>query len=438
MLDQDTSAAPEGEGPGKGPPATEPHYVPPEKAAALTGHSPAPKVKRFSRKALGLMSAIGVGVIALALSVGLQTPKLKVAPPPDNVVKAPAPGDRVNSIPTTYQEAAAEAPKLGPPGSGDFRTGIGGAVNGTGGPAGAQQLTPLQQYLQQRELERIKREDGARSAGVGFTGGDTGGASARPAGLVATSASVDPAAALSDRLLDAAGRAMPGASGGTSGRDEDNRQDDKNSFADKDRSTDFDLRHGLQMPRSPYTLFAGTIVPCIMMQGINSDLPGQISCMVSQNVYDTVTGKYLLLPQGTKAIGTYDSRISYGQSRVLVVWTRLLRPDGSSIALEGMPGTDLSGYAGLTGRVNNHYMRLLGGVVLGSIIGAGAQVAAGANAQNPSFSQLAVQGVGQNINQAGQQITRKNLNIQPTIEVKPGERLNIFATKDLILPAYNQ
>jgi type IV secretion system protein VirB10 len=159
--------------------------------------------------------------------------------------------------------------------------------------------------------------------------------------------------------------------------------------------------------------------------------------MVSQNVYDTVTGKYLLLPQGTKAIGTYDSRISYGQSRVLVVWTRLLRPDGSSIALEGMPGTDLSGYAGLTGRVNNHYMRLLGGVVLGSIIGAGAQVAAGANAQNPSFSQLAVQGVGQNINQAGQQITRKNLNIQPTIEVKPGERLNIFATKDLILPAYN-
>ena len=102
-----------------------------------------------------------------------------------------------------------------------------------------------------------------------------------------------------------------------------------------------------------------------------------------------------------------------------------------------MPGTDLSGYAGLTGRVNNHYMRLLGGVVLGSIIGAGAQVAAGANAQNPSFSQLAVQGVGQNINQAGQQITRKNLNIQPTIEVKPGERLNIFATKDLILPAYH-
>ena len=174
----------------------------------------------------------------------------------------------------------------------------------------------------------------------------------------------------------------------------------------------------------------------MMTQGINSDLPRQIGCMVSQNVYDTVTGRHLLIPQGTKATGTYDSRIAYGQSHVLVVWTRLLRPDGSWVSLEGMPGTDLSGYAGLTGPVNNHYLRLISGVVLGSIIGAGAQVGAGANNQNPSFSALAVQGAAQNINEAGQQVTRKNLQIQPTIEVRPGSRLNIFATKDLILPPY--
>jgi type IV secretion system protein VirB10 len=249
--------------------------------------------------------------------------------------------------------------------------------------------------------------------------------------------SVDPAAAaLSDRLLDVAERSVAGPGGGTSARDDDNRQDDKARFADKDRDTDFQLRHGVQYPRSPFTLFAGTVVPCVMTQGINSDLPGQIGCMVSQNVYDTVTGRHLLIPQGTKAIGTYDSRIAYGQSRVLVVWTRLLRPDGSWVSLEGMPGTDLSGYAGLTGPVNNHYLRLMSGVVLGSIIGAGAQVGAGANNQNPSFSELAVQGAAQNINQAGQQITRKNLQIQPTIEVRPGSRLNIFATKDLILPPY--
>jgi type IV secretion system protein VirB10 len=115
-----------------------------------------------------------------------------------------------------------------------------------------------------------------------------------------------------------------------------------------------------------------------------------------------------------------------------------LRPDGSTLSLEGMPGIDLSGYAGLTGHVNNHYIRLLAGVVLGSVLGASSQIAVGANSQNPSFSQLAIQGAGQNINEAGQQITRKNLNIQPTIEVPPGGRLNIFATKDLILPPWTE
>jgi len=190
--------------------------------------------------------------------------------------------------------------------------------------------------------------------------------------------------------------------------------------------------------RSPYSFLAGAILPCVLIQGINSDLPGQIGCMISQNVYDSVTGKYLLIPQGTKAIGTYDSRVAYGQNRVLVVWTRLERPDGSTLSLEGMPGTDLSGFAGLTGHVNNHYVRLLTGVVLGSLIGASAQIAVGANSQNPSFAALAVQGAGQNINEAGQQITRKNLNIQPTIEVRPGSRLNIFATKDLVLPPWKE
>jgi type IV secretion system protein TrbI len=114
----------------------------------------------------------------------------------------------------------------------------------------------------------------------------------------------------------------------------------------------------------------------------------------------------------------------------------LLRPDGGTLSVEGMPGVDLSGYAGVSGHVNNHYLRLLSGVVLGSLIGASAQIAVGANSQNPSFAQLAIQGAGQNINEAGQQITRKNLNIQPTIEVPPGGRLNIFATKDIILPPW--
>ena len=243
-----------------------------------------------------------------------------------------------------------------------------GAVNPNAPPP---QLTPLEQYAQQMALDQLRNEDRARSATVSFAnaGGNDG-----SLGSQTSAGASDSAQALQTRLLELAqrgGGAAPGAlpvSANLTARDDANRQDDKTEFADRARDTDFQLHARLERPRSPYTLFAGTILPCVMTQGINSDLPGQIGCMISQNVYDTVTGRHLLLPQGTKVIGTYDSRIAYGQSRVLVVWTRLLRPDGSTLSLDGMPGIDLSGYAGLTGHVNNHYLRLLGGVVLGSIL----------------------------------------------------------------------
>ena len=426
MLDQPTEGADAPTSPDK----EEEFYVPKLAAEALNGRAPAPSVKRFNRKTLAVLAAIAAIVVILAFAVGLKRPTRKDASPAESGARSPLPGPAVSALPSSYQDYGsasghAQVPQLGEARPGD--------VGGFAASDGTRALSPLEQYQQQQDMERLKRQDQARISTVGFSGGGAGMETA----VTRAVATVDPAAAaLSDRLLDVAERSVGIPGGATSARDDDNHQDDKVRFADKDRDTDFQLRHGVQYPRSPFTLFAGTVVPCVMTQGINSDLPGQIGCMVSQNIYDTVTGRHLLIPQGTKAIGTYDSRIAYGQSRVLVVWTRLLRPDGSWVSLEGMPGTDLSGYAGLTGPVDNHYLRLLSGVVLGSIIGAGAQVGAGANNQNPSFSELAVQGAAQNINQAGQQITRKNLQIQPTIEVRPGSRLNIFATKDLILPAY--
>ena len=132
----------------------------------------------------------------------------------------------------------------------------------------------------------------------------------------------------------------------------------------------------VEAPRSPYTLFAGTILPCVMTQGIDSDLPGQIGCMISQNVFDTVTGHYLLVPQGTKAIGTYDSRIAYGQSRVLVMWTRAPPAGWLDALARGHAGDgSVRGMQDSPGHVNNHYVRLLSGVVLGSLIGASAEIA---------------------------------------------------------------
>jgi type IV secretion system protein TrbI len=415
------------------------HYVPQHTAEPLSGGGKAPGVKRFNRKMLAIIGAVAGVVIVLAFAVGLQQPKAKAPEPVATTSKPPVPNEAVNSLPGGYDSVV---PQLGDPRPGDLGAANAGTVGADGASnpnAPTQQLTPIEQYVQQAELDRLRNEDRARTATVSFanaSGNDASVASEPTAGAL-------DGTQLQQRLLDLAqrGGGAPGASpaGGTlSARDDANRQDDKTAFADKVRDTDFQLHTTLQRPRSPYTLFAGTILPCVMTQGINSDLPGQIGCMISQNVYDTVTGRYLLVPQGTKAFGTYDSRIAYGQERVLVVWTRLLRPDGSTLSLEGMPGVDLSGYAGLTGHVNNHYVRLLAGVVLGSVLGASAQIAVGANSQNPSFSQLAIQGAGQNINEAGQQITRKNLNIQPTLEVPPGGRLNIFATKDLILPPWTE
>jgi type IV secretion system protein VirB10 len=167
-------------------------------------------------------------------------------------------------------------------------------------------------------------------------------------------------------------------------------------------------------------------------------LPGQITGQVSQDVYDTVTGKYLLIPQGTKLVGEYNSTITYGQERVQIIWTRVLRPDGSSISLEGMPGVDMSGDAGLSEKVNNHWMKLLGGVVISSVLGAGGQIAQGGTSQlNPSFGQLAAQGTGANLNDVGQQLTRKNLNLQPTLEISPGGRFNVFVNHDVELTPYS-
>lgn len=226
--------------------------------------------------------------------------------------------------------------------------------------------------------------------------------------------------------------------GATTTRDDDNRQDDKNSYLTAQRASKVSLDQRLVAPRSPYQLMAGTLIPGLLLTALNSDLPGQILGQVSQNVYDTVTGNYLLIPQGTKVIGEYDSRVVYGQERVLIVWTRLIFPNGKSISLEGMPGVDLSGSAGLADQVNNHWGKLITGVVFSSLLGASAQIAQGRtyNSFDPNYGELATQGFAQNMNQVGQQITRKNLNIQPTIEVRPGFRFNVFVNRDVTLESY--
>ena len=202
------------------------------------------------------------------------------------------------------------------------------------------------------------------------------------------------------------------------------------------------LNSMLKNPISPYELQAGTIIPGILITGINSDLPGQITGQVRSNVYDSISGKYLLIPQGSKLTGLYDSQVAYGQERVLVVWKRIIFPNGQSINLQGMSGVDMSGYAGFNDQVNNHYGKIFGSVILMSVLGAGAQLAQPQNNNNtfaaPSVGQTMAESLGTNLINTATMITSKNINIQPTLEIRPGYKFNISVTKDMVfMSPYN-
>src|SRR5665213_2528994 len=194
--------------------------------------------------------------------------------------------------------------------------------------------------------------------------------------------------------------------------------------------------HSLQKPVSPFTLMAGSIIPASLVTGLNSDLPGFVIGQVTENVYDTVTGHYLLVPQGTKVIGKYDSVVAFGQKRALVIWQRLIRPDGSSLVIDNLPASDEGGYAGLEDQVDYHTWSLLKGVALASLLGVGSQLTIGSS-QNDLISALQQSAI-KNTDQAGQQFVQRQLDVQPTLTVRPGWPLRIIVHKDLVLEPYPQ
>lgn len=200
------------------------------------------------------------------------------------------------------------------------------------------------------------------------------------------------------------------------------------------------LEHLVRPSITPYEVKAGSLVPAVLITQANSDLPGQLIAQVRENVFDTATGAHLLIPQGTRAIGIYDSLVAFGQERVLVAWQRLIFPDGSSLNLESMPGTDLAGAAGFHDRVQRDYVRIFGGAILLSAISAGLQISqgtfAGANqaADTRDLREILAAALGQNLGELGTEMARRNLNVQPTLEIRSGYRFNIAVMKDLVLP----
>lgn len=213
-----------------------------------------------------------------------------------------------------------------------------------------------------------------------------------------------------------------------------NDQQRKLDFLNQPADRNVYNQHALEDPVSPDEVLAGTVISASLITGINSDLPGEVLAQITDDIYDTVTGRILLIPQGAKLIGTYDNVVAFGQSRALVAWQRIVMPDGSSIIIDNLPATDTAGYSGLADDVDYHTWRLLEGVGLSTLLGTGSQITFG-NAQS-DLVQAIRESSQQNINQAGQRITERNLNIQPTITIRPGWPLRVVVHKDLVLRPY--
>jgi len=320
-----------------------------------------------------------------------------------------------------------EVPELGPPLPGD----LGPAIVNSQQPAVAAYGAPGHDPAEAERLARLKEAEEAAASSVFFRTGTQQAAPVAQSQVAAApgfaaNAAFDPMAA--GPASTAAQPADPTAV--------QNRQDQKEAFQQAG-TTETRNSGNLTLPASPYQVMAGTVIAGALVTGIKSDLPGDVIATVTEPIYDTATGKFLLIPQGSRILGRYNSQVSYGQSRVQVVWNRIILPDTSSLTLDNLAGTDPAGYAGLEDGVDWHWDRIFAGAVLTTLLGVGAELAAPENRQNGDRVIIAGRDSAQDsINQVGQEMTRRNLNIQPTLTERPGLPVRIIVNRDLVLRPY--
>jgi type IV secretion system protein VirB10 len=220
-------------------------------------------------------------------------------------------------------------------------------------------------------------------------------------------------------------------------RDDQNMQATKEAFLSRARASQAEdyLKSTRTAPLSRFEIKAGWEIPAVLEQALNSDLPGELKALVSSNVYDTASGRYLLIPQGARVVGVYNSRIGYGQDGVQVIWDRIIYPDASSLDLSGMVGQDAHGFSGFRETVDHHYKRLVGFAVLTSLFAAASEISQNQSRSvltYPTPAQVAGSAVGQQASELGAQVTRRNLNVQPTIKVSVGYRFNVRVNRDIV------
>jgi len=394
-------------------------------------------VSRINRKVLvGGMAVLSVLLMGAVL-VALDPPDWRGRQKPEelyNTDRKPT-AEGLADLPSSYDAI----PKLGPPLPGDFGDALHKADTGKGAEL------PLTDRPYQPDPEAdIERADRIRLARLAQQGRESKlfyAVTARTNDTTKEASPKDqgvPTAMRSpfELLAGSNGSLVPGTSGDGQAPSVTSYQDRKHAFLTGKPDTGIYNPHGLQRPLSPFTLMAGAIIPASLITGLNSDLPGFVIGQVTENVYDTVSGRYLLVPQGTKIIGKYDSVVAFGQKRALVVWQRLIRPDGSSMVIDNLPATDEGGYAGLEDKVDYHTWAMLKGIALATLLGAGTELSIG-NSENDLIAAIR-QSAQENTNRAGQNLVERTLDIQPTLTVKPGWRLRIIVHKDLVLDPYPQ
>lgn len=382
-----------------------------------------PRVMRLSRKALVTLALLASAGIGGSIFYALQ-PAHRQETSELYHTDGHAMADSLANAPKDY----GQVPKLGPPLPGDLgrpivaaqRNGVAVPTPPMGRPVAGQDRYAAAGPAETARQRTAQERDAARTSKLFLGGGAARGPSPARAG------SIQPETAMLGlpAPANADGKGAIGGSGSTR-----SDQADKRAFMDAGvKRTTSDSR--LEAPASPYVIQAGSLIAAALITGIRSDLPGQITAQVTQNVFDSPTGRILLIPQGARLIGEYDSQVSFGQNRVLLAWDRLIFPDGRSLTLDRLPGADPSGYAGLQDRTNYHW----GGIARAALLSTALGIAAEAGSSgNDNLSRAIREGTSDTINQSGQQIVRRQMNVQPTLTIRPGFALRVVVTRDLVL-----
>lgn len=377
-----------------------------DNAAPMRLRAEAPRVTRLSRRVLASITAVGLVGIGGALIYALQTrdggPGGEELYSTNNRQTA----DGLAGLPRDYT-----GPVLGPPLPGDLGRPILDAQN-RGQPVVPPTITTP--TVDEAEQRRRAEEEAARTSRVFFQT-QPGSAPTIPGGSTTTN--------------------VPGfdLAGLTGQPGQQTAQDRQLAFlnAPVDRRTTSSDR--VMAPASPFILQAGAVISAALITGIRSDLPGQITAQVTENVYDSPTGRLLLIPQGTRIIGQYDNNVQFGQRRALLVWNRLIFPNGRSIVLERQPGADTQGYAGLEDGVDYHWWDLAKAAGLSTLLAVGTELAV---SDEDRLVRAIRDGAQDTINDAGQQIVRRQLQVAPTLTIRPGFPVRVIVTRDLVLEPY--